>query len=227
MKCVVLCAGAGRRLGANVPKPLVQINNKTVLQTVMEGWRSCVDGFVIVANPQWTEHFYEVLQTFETLPFIVVQQTQPKGIADAILPAQDWVGDKFVVVLGDCVCKGEWETHLTGHIKSGVGYWKQADIASIKAGYGFEVDGFNRITRLWEKPKRAEGLLCGMGVYFFDQDVFRYIQNAKPSPLRNEVEITDVLQSMVEGGLPLKAVPFNGQYININNKKDLEKAGEL
>jgi len=229
MKCVVLCAGSGKRLGADVPKPLLKITGKTtILQTILDTWRSCVDGFIIVANPSWAERFEKTLQTFEPLPFVVTTQSEPRGIADAILSAEPFVDEKFVVVLGDCLCKGTWLWNSNEEIERGVGWWVQSDVESIRKGYGIIV-AENRVVALSEKPADFDikTVKCGMGVYFLDQKVFEYIQTAFPSKLRNEVEITDVLQTMVEDKQTFKAVPFAGQYININTQEDLEKAREI
>ncbi|MEE9322964.1 MAG: hypothetical protein V3U72_00310, partial [Candidatus Aenigmarchaeota archaeon] len=45
-----------------------------------------------------------------------------------------------------------------------------------------------------------------------------------PSKLRNEIEITDVMQKMIDSGITLKPVKLKGKYINVTYPEDLEKA---
>lgn len=68
---------------------------------------------------------------------------------------------------------------------------------------------------------------CGMGFYFFDRKVFDYIEKAVPSPLRNEIEITDVIQNMIDAGEKISPIFFKGDYLNITYTEDLKKAREI
>jgi len=71
-----------------------------------------------------------------------------------------------------------------------------------------------------EKPTDVPNDLCGTGYYFFEPDVFDAIRATPPSPRSNEQEITDVLQTLI-GAQGLRALWFDGTYININTPADL------
>jgi dTDP-glucose pyrophosphorylase len=66
-----------------------------------------------------------------------------------------------------------------------------------------------------------------MGVYFFDKRVFDYIRKTPPSALRSEVEITDVIQNMIDAGERIAPVWFKGKYINVTYPEDIRKAEEV
>ena len=104
MKCVVLCAGKGVRLGGDKPKVLTLIHGRPLLTHVIDMWRESVDEFIFVVGYQWQD-------VVECLPpdSKHVFQEQQKGIADAILRTESLIDDKFIVALGDCIQKGIWD----------------------------------------------------------------------------------------------------------------------
>ena len=48
-----------------------------------------------------------------------------------------------------------------------------------------------------------------------------------PSKMRNEIEITDVMQKMIDSGEILKPVVLEGRYINITYPEDIKKAKKI
>jgi len=77
------------------------------------------------------------------------------------------------------------------------------------------------VTAVVEKPREIVNDLLGLGFYFFTDDIFDYIDRTPPSDLRGEVEITDVIALMVEDGVDVRALPFEGLYLNLNYPSDL------
>ena len=53
------------------------------------------------------------------------------------------------------------------------------------------------------------------------------VKLTEPSKLRNEIEITDVIQNMIDGGEKIKPALFRGDYLNITYPEDLQKAESL
>ena len=78
-------------------------------------------------------------------------------------------------------------------------------------------------TDVVEKPIEITNNYCGMGYYFFKNNIFDYISLTSPSKLRNEIEITDVIQIMIDKGEKIKPVLFKGHYLNITYPENLRK----
>jgi dTDP-glucose pyrophosphorylase len=210
MMLVIPCAGRGRRFGGY--KALVQVNGRTLLQHVVRQWPNADGGLAIVTN-------WEALEAVsrQCLHALLVVQDSPTGIADAILRVEPFVEDRFVVNLGDCLFKGRW---LVPPPSLGIGVLN----APYDGGYTVDIED-NRVVRVYEKS--AQGRYLGMGVYFLDSRVFGYIRRTPPSALRGEVEITDVIQNMVDTGEVVVPVWFEGEYLNVTYPEDTRKAEAL
>jgi len=220
VKCVVLCAGKGTRLipeTFNVPKPMLLFEGKPVIEHVINYWKQFTSDFIFIVG-----YKKEILIDFvKKLPINseFIEQKELKGIAHAISLAKDSVSDNFIVVLGDCICKGEFD--FPENMVQGFGVWKTENEDDIKRSFSVEVKD-NLVINVVEKPKEIINNLCGMGFYFFNKNVFDYIAKVKPTPERNEIEITNVLQRMIDAGEKISPVFFDGDYINVTYKGDLK-----
>ncbi len=224
-KCVILAGGMGSRLlplSLDRQKSLIEVNGRPILQYVIEYWQQFSDEFIFLVRykKEGVIDFVNSLGLKAT--FIEVKEL--KGIADAISYVKDLVDDKFIVVLSDCICVGNFS--FPERMVQGVGVISTKNKEDIFRSYSIEHDN-GRINKVVEKPKQANNDLCGMGFYFFDKRVFDYVKKTPPSALRNEIEITDAIQKMIDGGEEVSAVFFKGDYLNITYPDDLKKAGEI
>ncbi|MCM8832738.1 MAG: sugar phosphate nucleotidyltransferase [Candidatus Omnitrophica bacterium] len=217
IKCVVLCAGKGTRLNKpDLPKSMVLIKDKPLLFYIINYWKQFTENFIFVVGYKKEVIIKYVNKIDINSEFI--EQKELKGIGYAVSLVEKYINKKFIVVLGDCLCKGSFT--FPKEFKQGIGVWKTSNIEDIKRSYSVEIEK-DKVIRVEEKPKKLVNDLCGMGFYFFDKVVFDYIKITPPSPLRNEIEITDVIQKMIDGGELIVPIFFNGFYINITYKEDI------
>jgi len=59
------------------------------------------------------------------------------------------------------------------------------------------------------------------------EKVFDYIKITDPSELRNEIEITDVIQKMIKNGEKIKPLFLKGNYLNVTYPDDIEIAENI
>ncbi len=222
LKCVVLCAGQGLRARPETrekPKVLMKIKDRPILSYIIDYWKRFSSDFVFIVGYQKEQ----VIKFVRDLPINAqfVEQKELKGIGDAIFYSQALVGDRFIVILGDCICRGEFS--FPPGMEQGIGVWPTSNEEEIKKSYSVTQEN-NLVCQVVEKPTELFNDSCGMGFYFFRKTVFEYIKRSKPSKLRNEVEITNVIQEMIEGGEEIAPVSFHGEYINITYPEDTTKA---
>lgn len=221
LSCVVLCAGKGSRLlsSRGEPKAMVKINNKPILGYIIDYWKHFTDDFIFVVGYK-KEEIIKFAKA-QSINSRFVEQRIPKGIGDALMQARELIRERFIVILGDCICKGRFI--FPRNMQQGIGVCKTENIEDIKHSYSVEIKN-NYVYRVEEKPERIINELCGIGFYFFDSRIFGYIKNTKPSKLRNEVEITDVIQNMIDAKELIHPIFFEGDYINVTYPEDLYRA---
>ena len=204
MKGIILHGGHGTRLRPLThtgPKQLLPIANKPMSQYCLE---SLVDAgiseiAIIIGGigSNKVQEYYGSGEKFGA-KITYVNQDYPRGISHAINLCKEFVGnDKFVVFLGDNIIKKS--------IVDYVSRFKQSDAsASIllcevsnptQFGIADVKDGI--IKKIMEKPKNPPTNLAVTGIYFLTPTIFDIIDRLKPS-WRNEYEITDALQMLLE-----------------------------
>jgi len=219
MKCIIPCAGESSRM-QYIPKMLININGKPLFLHVVDFWKNRVDQFIFVLRRKDT--FY-----WEHLPenSAVVFQDEPKGLADAILRAEPYVNERFVVALGDCLYKG---TFYWSEQRMGVGVWETYDLNEINKSYLVGVSPTTGLIEdVIEKPDTTvpHGN-CGMGVYLLDTKVFDYIHRATFVNISGG-DFTFILQEMVNDGEKISPIWFEGKYVNVGSPEDIIKAEEV
>jgi len=204
LKGVILHGGHGTRLRPLThtgPKQLLPIANKPMSQYCMESLREAgiKDICIIVGGlgSNKVEEYYGSGERFG-VKLTYIQQDSPRGIAHAIYLCKEFVdGQKFVVFLGDNILKRSISDYAINFQQSDakasillceVSNPTQFGIADVKDGV---------IKKIMEKPENPPTNLAVTGIYFLTPTIFDVIERLKPS-WRNELEITDALQMLVE-----------------------------
>lgn len=130
-------------------------------------------------------------------------QGKPLGIAHAIGMTRDFVkNDDFVVVLGDNYFQNglkSLKNSFTGGEYDGL--LALTEVTNPNQFGIAEING-DKIISLVEKPKEPRSNLAITGAYFLTPKVFPIIDELKPS-WRNELEITEAFQMMLDKGMSI------------------------
>lgn len=206
-----------------MPKQLVPVANKPVLFHGLEALRAAgVTEAGIIVNPG-SEVCSAVGDGSDFgLGITYIQQAQPRGLAHCVLIAGEFLGDDdFAMYLGDNL--------FAEGIGAAAAAFRSARPAaqlvlmkvSDPSAYGIaEVDSAGQVTRLEEKPFRPRSELAVTGVYFFSAAIHAAVRAIRPS-WRNELEITDAVQWLVEQGADVRAHVYTGYWKDTGNVRDL------
>lgn len=255
-KAVIPAAGMGTRLLPATkaqPKEMLVIVDKPVIQYVVEEavQSGITDVLIIISDGKEVlrEHFSkdEVLENLlkakgktaeleeitklSTLCNIQFEyQHEQKGLGDAILCAEKFVGnDPFAVLLGDTII--ESPQPLTGllaldyeRMQSAAVALQQVDI-SIAHRYGVFVgekigERFYKATELVEKPPKDKipSNLVFSGRYVFAPDIFKHLRNTAPG-VNDEIQLTDAMRGLMTER-DLYGHLFDGVRHDVGNRLD-------
>jgi glucose-1-phosphate thymidylyltransferase len=233
MKGVILHGGAGTRLRPLThtgPKQLIPIANKPMSLYAVETLKDAgISDIAIVLGslaPERVQEYYgDGVQFGVNITYI--HQGEPKGIAHAVKLTEPFVADEpFVVFLADNILKGGIREMVRDFTDSEA----TAEIAlcHVRNPQSFGIadlkDG--RIMRLVEKPKEPPSDLALVGIYLFRRQIFGAIRRLRPS-WRNELEITDAIQTLLDDGLEVRHRLVKGWWKDTGRPEDILEANQL
>jgi bifunctional UDP-N-acetylglucosamine pyrophosphorylase/glucosamine-1-phosphate N-acetyltransferase len=227
MKAVVLVAGKGTRmepLTSDCPKVMLQVANKPILEHIVNSAiEAGIDGFVFITGyleEQIKEYFGDGSKWGVNIDY--VHQKEQLGTANAIGYAKGHVEEAFLVLNGDMLIGQEDLKVLLSKTEEAVVCVKEVNNPS---DFGvLEVEN-NTVIRIIEKPKNPPTNLANAGIYLFRESIFEFIDRTQPS-VREELEITDSLQMLIDSGASVGYNPLVGRWIDIGYPWDLLKANE-
>ncbi len=219
-----------RPLSYTIPKQLISLANKPIIFYVLEDLASSgVTDVVVVVAPHSAEAIMSTVgdgsRFGQRIEYIV--QAEARGLADVVLVAEEKLrGDPFVMYLGDNVLEGgvSWLVEEFEREKPNASVL----LTKVKNPEAFGVailDG-DRIAGFVEKPKEPPSDLALTGVYLFDANIFESAKAISPS-FRNELEITDAIQHMIDRGLSVRPHVHNGWWLDTGKKDDMLEANRI
>jgi glucose-1-phosphate thymidylyltransferase len=227
MKAIVLCAGLGTRLRPltfSTAKHLIPVANKPVLFFAIESLVAvgAREIGIIVSRESWP-----IIQNAVDdgsrwgARISYIEQPEPRGLAHACQCAESFVGDEaFIMYLGDNLLPEGMVAPTQRFQKSGANAVVMLKPVDDPSRYGIaELDG-ERIVRLVEKPKQPKSDLAIVGGYVFDRNIFESIRRIKPS-WRNEYEITDAIQDLIDRGLTVVPYIVEGWWKDTGKPEDI------
>lgn len=195
MKGVVLAGGKGTRLQPMtnvVNKHILPVYDKPVIYYPVETMiQSGINQIMVISTPEDIGRYIQLLEEEYDAEFRYRVQKEPKGIADALSLAEDFVDETVAVMLGDNIILDDFSEEFASFEKSESEakiFLKQVDRPSR---YGIAELENEEITKLSEKPEEPESNFAITGLYLYKKGVFNIISGLEPSD-RGEYEITDV-----------------------------------
>ena len=206
MKGILLHGGHGTRLRPLThtgPKQLLPIANKPMSEYCVEtlvGAGIKEIAFIIGGiGSKKVKEYYGNGEKFG-VKFTYIQQDSPRGIAHAISLCENFIhNEKFVVFLGDNIIQRKINDYVLDFEKSDASASLLLCEVNNPSQFGIAEIENNKIIKITEKPKNPPTNLAVTGIYFLTPYIFEVIKKLKPS-WRNELEIADALQILVEEG---------------------------
>ena len=205
MKGVVLAGGLGTRL-----YPLTYATNKHLLpvfdkpmiyypiQTLV---KAGIKEVIVVTGGPHAGDFLSVLQNGRHLGLKHLEyayQANEGGIAEALSLCEDFAdGQPVTVILGDNTTDSDIGPAVKSFEAGARIFLKRVPDPERFGVPVFDENG--RIIAIEEKPKHPKSDFAVTGLYIYDNRVFEFIRQCKPSE-RGELEITDVNNLYIQAG---------------------------
>ena len=235
---VLLCAGKSSRLKFNLPKVILPINGKTLLQRSLYSLGKLSPSKTIIVAGFKKELVINLSKTFNYKNLKFVVQKEQLGTGDAVKKAASSLDDKSIALImnGDTPFVDE-ET-----INQALSQYRKTKsvftIATTKPSSPF---GYGRILRdndgqildiVEEKDCNNEQKLIkevNAGLYLIATDYLKkFIKKIKKNK-NSEYYLTDLVNIFVRNGLRVDSVPIKDErkFININTFDDYREAHNL
>jgi glucose-1-phosphate thymidylyltransferase len=233
LKGLILSGGKGTRLRPithTSAKQLVPVANKPVLFYGIESLAAAgIEEVGIIIAPETGDEIREAAGDGSQFGVAItyIEQDAPSGLAHAVLTAEPFLGDSpFVMYLGDNLLRD-------GIIDLVDQFRREEPDALIlltpvpdPESYGVaELDG-EKVARLVEKPKEPKSDLALVGVYMFTPAIHKAAREIEPS-WRNELEITDAIQNLIDTGLRVDPHIVRGWWKDTGQVQDMLDANRL
>jgi len=232
MKALILSGGRGTRLRPithTSAKQLLPVANKPILFYGIEAVREAGIKNIGIVVGETKNEIKNAVGTGKKWGINVtyIEQEVPLGLAHAVKISQHFIGDDtFVMYLGDNLIRDG----ITSLVKEFEKTRPNAQILLARVPHPeqfgvVELKG-KKVIRLVEKPKKPKSDLALVGVYMFDKNIFEAVNNIKVS-WRNELEITDAIQYLIDHNFIVRPHIINGWWKDTGKLEDILEANRI
>jgi len=233
-RAVILAAGRGtrmRELTTELPKPMIEVRGKPVLQHIVEGLRDAgARRFLIIVG-----YHAEMVQKFfgdgrhHNVDIEYAMQTVQDGTGRVVNLARNFTGGSpFILSYGDILVSPvsyKRVVDLPDNAEAIITITRGEDVS--KGGAVF-VNEQKELVDLREKTKPGEpsSPWYNAGLYAFRPSIFEFIARLEPSP-RGEYELTDAIRDLARSGKRVQTLGLSGEWADVRDPEVLAKLNQM
>ena len=219
---VLMAGGLGTRLRPltdKVPKPMLKVGSKPVLETIIENFAA--QGFhriflcINYMGEMIREHFGDGRRWDVEIQYL--EESKRLGTAGALGLLPELPDEPLVVMNGDLLTKVDFVRLLDFHRRQGFiatmamrEYCHQVPYGVLQLGEGY------RISQLLEKPVQRH--FVNAGIYILNPETLKLI------PEDQYYDMTTLFDQLIAGDRPVGSFPLRDYWIDIGRLEDLEQA---
>jgi len=217
MKGIILSGGSATRL-----RPCTKITSKQLLPVYNRPMiyyplntllKAGIKDILIIVAPECAGDYLNLLGSGKEfgVKFAYEVQDQPRGLADAFIIGEDFIGDDNVtMILGDNIFEDDFSDDIKSFKQGGKVFAKKVPDPERFGVVKF--DDQMKAVEIQEKPKEWLSDWALTGLYIYDNRVVAVAKEVKPSA-RGEIEITDLHNWYLKKG-ELEVALVKGEWID-------------
>ncbi|SER82381.1 UTP--glucose-1-phosphate uridylyltransferase AglF [Natrinema salaciae] len=230
MQAVVLAAGEGTRLRPlteEKPKVLVEVDGTPLIEDVFDNLIDIgATEFIVVVGYRKEKIIERYDDEYRGIPITYAHQREQLGLAHAILQAEPYIDDDFMLMLGDNIFRANLSDVVNRQRED------RADAAFLveevpfdeASRYGvLDTNEYGEIVEVVEKPDDPPSNLVMTGFYTFTPAIFHACHLVQPSD-RGEYELPDAIDLLIQSGRTIDAIRMDGWRVDVGYPADRDKA---
>jgi dTDP-glucose pyrophosphorylase len=219
---VIMAGGLGARLRPltkDIPKPLIKVGSKPVLQTIIENFSE--QGFeelylcINYKGEMIRKHFGDGSHFGVSIQY--VEENERLGTAGALALLPKAPDRPFIVMNGDLLTKVDFVRLLEFHEQQGFAATMAMREYNYQVPYGvLKFSSGYRLESLVEKPIKR--FYVNAGIYILNPDTLHHIAH------KEYFEMPSLFQKLMDAGESVGSFPLRDYWIDIGRLEDLERA---
>jgi dTDP-glucose pyrophosphorylase len=228
---VILAAGHGSRMGpfgSQYPKPIAPVCNRPLLAYQIDQMKVAGINEIIILIGHLGHRIQSVLGDGSKFGVKIqyVEQEQRLGLAHAVGQLEPFIRGSFLLMLGDIFFDVDGLDSMVEAFNADdpaavLAVKEESDVEAIKRNFAVLLGDDGNVKRVIEKPRQVPNRLKGCGIYLFDERIFEAVRRTPRTAMRDEYELTDSIQILIDYDYPVKAVEAVQWDINVTFIGDL------
>ena len=228
---VILAAGHGSRMGPfgeEAPKPIAPICGKPLAAYQLDYMRTLGISEVLVVVGHLGHRIRKTLGDGSDFGVRIqyVEQTERLGLAHAVGQLEAHIDRPFLLMLGDIFfdvfdLSEMTEIHGRYNAAAVLAVKDEPEPEAIRRNFAVILNDDGSVRRVIEKPREAPNRLKGCGIYLFDQRIFEAVRRTPRTAMRDEYELTDSIQILIDYEYPVHVAPVVRWDVNLTYVGDL------
>ena len=210
------------------PKPILPILGKPLIQYQIEMMKSVGIRKVYIVIGHLGYEIVRALGTGGSMDVQIeyIEQTEMLGIAHAVGRLEPHLQQPFLLCLGDIFfitdrLKALIQEFETGETRAALASKIEERPEMIRRNFAILTGDGNEVKRVIEKPRYIHNKLKGCGIYLFSPEIFDAIRRTPRTAMRDEYEITESIQIMINDGLRVVHCNIIEDDLNLTIPQDL------
>ncbi|PWW37449.1 MULTISPECIES: nucleotidyltransferase family protein [Paenibacillus] len=218
---ILMAGGMGTRLRPltdEIPKPMLKVGDKPILETIIEGFKSFgFTKFIISVNyrKEIIENYFQNGSQFG-VDIQYVEESKRMGTAGALSLLPEKPEQPFFVMNADLLTKINYEQLMNFHKETKSVATLCVREYEYQIPYGVIKTSNDRLLSIVEKPIHKS--FVNAGIYVLDPDILQYV------PQNEFFDMPDLFKRAVNYEREVSAFPLREYWLDIGQVADYDKA---